>query len=169
MAAFDALAVTLRELATAIEPLTTTEYTRRSARTSGSIGAHVRHCLDHVCALERGMAIGELSYDHRVRDTVVERDPGLALSRLRRAAARMRGLGDELLARPLTLVTQLDRDGQTMRVSTTIGRELAFVMSHTIHHSALVAVLLEWAGHEPAERFGVAPSTPLAGDRVCAQ
>jgi uncharacterized damage-inducible protein DinB len=42
------------------------------------------------------------------------------------------------------------------------GRELAFVINHTIHHQALIAVLLAWHGIEVAPRFGVAPSTPKA-------
>lgn len=43
----------------------------------------------------------------------------------------------------------------------TLARELAFVMSHTIHHQAIVALLLEQqGGGVPDERFGYAPSTP---------
>ena len=177
MSAFQALASTLRELADVIRPLSRAEYGRREMTVSGSIGGHVRHCLDHVCALERGMATGELCYDHRTRDTVVERNPELAVARLRRAISRIGGLGDNLLERRLTQVAQIDDAGQTVRVATSVGRELAFVISHTIHHSAIVALLLEHAGHVPPTRFGVAPTTPGAGsepavttqEALCAQ
>jgi uncharacterized damage-inducible protein DinB len=91
MTAFRALADTLSQLADAIRPLSVDEYTSRELRSSGSIGAHVRHCLDHAWALERGIATGEISYDHRERDTVVEREPQLALSRLQRATVRLGG------------------------------------------------------------------------------
>jgi uncharacterized damage-inducible protein DinB len=160
MAAFEALAVTLRQLKAVIRPLARAEYTRREVNASGSIGAHVRHCLDHVCALERGIATGEISYDHRTRDTVIEHDPELAAARLTRAISRVGRIGDYLLERPMTLVAQIDGTGQRLRVPTSIGRELAFVISHTIHHSAMIAVLLEHTGHDVPDRFGLAPTTP---------
>ena len=168
MSAFGALADVLGLLADAIRPLTDREFTSREFSSSGSIGAHVRHCLDHAWALERGIAIGEICYDHRERDTVVEREPALALSRLRRAMVRLGGIGDDLLDRPLTLVSQTHADGRRVRVGTTVGRELAFVISHTIHHSALIAVLLEHAEHDVPVRFGLAPTTPIQ-EAVCAQ
>lgn len=161
MSAFTALADTLRRLAAAVRPLTEAQYARRELRSSGSIGAHVRHCLDHVCALERGMAIGEVCYDHRQRDTVVEHDVQLGISRLQRAVSRISALDDRFLNRPLTLRAEVSEDGCVIRVPTSVGRELAFVISHTIHHSALVAVLLELAELDVPLRLGMAATTPL--------
>lgn len=166
MTAFRALADTLDQLADAIRSLTAEEYASRALRSSGSIGAHVRHCLDHVGAFERAIVTGDVCYDHRERDTVVERDPRLGTSRLRRASARLRQNDDGLLERPLVLLAQVADDGRSVRVPTTVGRELAFVISHTIHHSALVAVLLERAEHEVPDRLGLAPTTP---DLACAR
>jgi uncharacterized damage-inducible protein DinB len=160
MSAFTALADALGELADAIRPLSALAFTAREFSSSGSIGAHVRHCLDHAWALERGIAIGQICYDHRERDTVVERDVQLAVSRLRRASVRLGGITDALLDRPLTLVAQIHADGRTVRVETTAGRELAFVISHTVHHSALIAVLLEHADEAVPMRLGLAPTTP---------
>jgi len=46
-------------------------------------------------------------------------------------------------------------------VKAIVARELAFVMNHTIHHQAIIALLLEFQGREPLDdRFGYAPSTP---------
>ena len=160
MTAFRALADTLDRLGDAIRPLTVDEYTFRELRSSGSIGAHVRHCLDHVCALEGGIVAGEVCYDHRERDTIVEREPDLGASRLRRASFRVRHIDGGLVERPLMLVAQLSAGGPVVRVPTTVGRELAFVVSHTIHHSALIAVLLERANRDVPARFGLAPTTP---------
>lgn len=166
MTPFSALADTLDRLGGAIRPLTVDEYTSRELRSSGSIGAHVRHCLDHVCALECGIVAGEVCYDHRERNTIVERDPYLGASRLRRASVRVRQMESSLIERPLMLIAQLREGGPLVRVQTTIGRELAFVISHTIHHSALIAVLLERATREVPARFGLAPTTP---ELVCAR
>jgi uncharacterized damage-inducible protein DinB len=41
----------------------------------------------------------------------------------------------------------------------TVARELQFLLSHTVHHYALVAIRLRLAGREPAAGFGVSPST----------
>jgi uncharacterized damage-inducible protein DinB len=160
MSAFRALASTLTDLADAIRSLTVDEYTSRDLKSSSSIGAHVRHCLDHVLALECGIATGDICYDNRERDTVVEHDPRLGDSRLRRASARLAQNRDDLLPRPLVLKAQIAEDGRSIQVPTTVGRELAFVISHTIHHSALVAVLLEHADHDVPARLGLAPTTP---------
>jgi uncharacterized damage-inducible protein DinB len=160
MSAFEALADALGHLAEAIRPLSARSFTSRAFSSSGSIGAHIRHCLDHAWALERGVATGEICYDHRQRDTVVERDPQLAVSRLGRARVRLGGITDALLDRPLTLVATTNADGRTIRVGTTAGRELAFVITHTIHHGALIAVLLEHADERVPSRLGLAPTTP---------
>ena len=47
-----------------------------------------------------------------------------------------------------------------MSVQTSLGRELAFVVQHTIHHAALIAVLLDILGVRVPADFGYAPSTP---------
>jgi hypothetical protein len=46
-----------------------------------------------------------------------------------------------------------------VHVETTVGREFAFVLSHTVHHNALIAVIAKLLGVQVPERFGYAPST----------
>jgi hypothetical protein len=40
-----------------------------------------------------------------------------------------------------------------------IARELQSLLSHTVHHYALIAIALRLQGIEPSAEFGVAPST----------
>lgn len=128
---------------------------------SGSIGAHVRHTLDHIAAFASGEA-GVLCYDHRERGTAVEGDPSAALRQiLRLKAALSRQLGrsaDE----PLMVRSLVAADGREVTAWSSFGRELAFVVSHTVHHQALIALLLAWHGEAVPARFGLAPSTPRA-------
>jgi hypothetical protein len=55
--------------------------------------------------------------------------------------------------------------------ASTVARELQFLLSHTVHHYALIALILRLQGFEPGEEFGVAPSTLAHWRRevVCAR
>lgn len=136
-------------------------YATRSARSSGAIGDHVRHVLDHVAALAGAPPSLPLSYDHRTRGTAVEWDPGAAVRELMRLDAALERWSTWSLAEPIAVTTMLAEDGRSVTGWSTLGRELAFVISHTIHHQAMIALLLEGLGRQIAdERFGRAPSTP---------
>lgn len=41
-----------------------------------------------------------------------------------------------------------------------IGRQLQFLKSHTIHHYALIALFFRLQDYEPPEEYGVSTSTP---------
>jgi uncharacterized damage-inducible protein DinB len=168
--AFDVLGASLDELAAAIRPIPTRAYAQRAWQASGSIGGHVRHSLDHVDALMRALTTGVCNYDERVRGTAVEDDPALACARLAACRMRLQALPPSLLSQPLALSVRLTRDGLSAQSPTTVGREVAFVLSHTVHHAALVAVLLEDQGLARPAHFGLAPSTPAPGLEVaCAR
>lgn len=156
------LGVLLDQLADVLAVLDTPNYCARpAAAVSGSVGEHVRHLLDHVAALVDVLPGATLSYDHRERGTVVEREPMRAVQEIDRLQRRLGAwrTGD-CIPVPLQVVTRLTTAGDSVAAWSTCGRELAFVINHTIHHQALVAVLLAWQGIAVPPRFGVAPSTP---------
>jgi uncharacterized damage-inducible protein DinB len=100
-----------------------------------------------------------LSYDHRERGTNVETDVDAALRSIRRLTstlAVMRSCEDEAM----TMISMLVPGGEPIAVRTTLRRELVFVVSHTIHHQALIGLLLSAAGGGVPQDFGLAPSTP---------
>jgi uncharacterized damage-inducible protein DinB len=138
------------------------DYTvQRATGISGSIGSHVRHSLDHVTALTAGAEAGRIDYDHRRRGTAVESCRATALLEIDRTARDLRTLTSSDLDRSLELVAAIDQDGTRLSAATSVGRELAFVISHTIHHLAVIALLLRDLGIEVPPRFGYAPSTPM--------
>lgn len=166
MTAFSALADLLRQMASVVSHLAPEEYTDSDVPSiSSSIGGHVRHCLDHVRALEQGLERGLIDYDVRRRDTLVERDRETAVLSLMAAAARLRPVTDDVLSRIVVVRSQVSPDGRTVEAASSVGRELAFVVSHTIHHNAQIALLAHRLGTTRLpQRFGMAPSTPvLAG------
>lgn len=166
MTAFSALSDLLQQMAMAVSQLAPEQYTDSHVPgISGSIGGHVRHCLDHVRALELGLERGLVDYDARRRNTAVERDREAAVLALMSAAARLRMLANETLGRTLVVRSLIAESGPTVECASTVARELAFVISHTIHHSAQIALLAHRVGSgRLPRRFGVAPSTrALAG------
>jgi uncharacterized damage-inducible protein DinB len=162
--AFHALADLLGEVADVVRRLPDEAYVAAGPRgVSGSVGAHVRHCLDHVLALEQALAVREIDYDVRHRGGGLETDRRAAIAALDAARVRVLTLDDRWLTRSVRVRTQLARNGRSVVTQSTIGRELAFVISHTIHHNATIGVLLhQQAGHDTPAGFGYAPSTPCA-------
>jgi hypothetical protein len=122
-----------------------------------TIGQHLRHCLDHVEAFLEGMPSGLVDYDLRTRGGAAESDPAVGLERIDHAIRRLREAEiDE--ATPLRVKLDCGLGADSWRQSTA-GRELQFLVSHLVHHFALVAILCRLQGIEPGEAFGVAPST----------
>src|SRR5688500_2178774 len=86
----------LRELGEVIEPLTDGQYVQKPVGVMpGSVGGHVRHCLDHVTALLGALETGWLDYDHRERGTPVENSREAALFAIRCAETHLARLTDD--------------------------------------------------------------------------
>jgi uncharacterized damage-inducible protein DinB len=155
-----ALVELLRQLAGVLEGLTDEQYAQRPVGVvPGSIGGHVRHSLDHVRALAVAAGTGELDYDSRRRDTDIERRRSAALAELRQLECRLLEQDWPAPEGPLRLTALVSAEGPPAEVVTTLGRELAFVVSHTIHHDSLISVMLALLGARAPGRFGYAPST----------
>jgi len=127
---------------------------------SGSIGAHVRHVLDHVGAFVAADASATLSYDRRDRGTSIETDPHAALSQILRLKGALEQQMVRDLAEPVRVTSMISHSGEAVTGWSTRARELAFVVSHTIHHQAIIALLMTSQGFTVPDQFGYAPSTP---------
>lgn len=135
-----------------------------------SLAGHARHCLDHVDSYLAGVVKGEMTYDDRRRGTDIETNRQAALRAIQRQIFDLRDATEWRLDQPIQLRVSMSADGNPIVVETSLGRELAFVMSHTIHHNALVGVIAKIAGIAVPERFGYAPSTLAhAEKRRCAR
>jgi uncharacterized damage-inducible protein DinB len=151
----------LGEMETLLSEVESDVYTARFATpVSGSIGEHVRHCLDHVSALLAADSASMLSYDRRQRGTAIETDPMEALSQILQLKTGLDAWGTRSLDQPIRVMSMLSETGDTVTSWSTLARELAFVVSHTIHHQAIIGVLLALRGQTVPERFGHSPSTP---------
>lgn len=156
----EALRDQMRSLRELVEGLPEHSFRAAPSGSSGTIGEHVRHCLDHIRTLASAVDAEEISYDSRLRGTAVETHPDAAVDAFDQLLASLDGFDDEMLGRSLVLRTMPCRGSAPVRVRTTVAREAAFVVQHTIHHCATMAVLLERLRVSVPPDFGYAPSTP---------
>lgn len=124
----------------------------------GSVGGHLRHCLDFYKSFLNGLESGRIDYNCRQRDSLIETDRCHAIHEIRQLIVELREILPIFRIAPILISTE---DGSTREswCGSSVVRELAFLRSHTIHHYSLIAVLLRFEGIEPGEEFGVAPST----------
>lgn len=139
-------------------------YARPVAPWKSGVGAHLRHVADFVRAFLDGRRSGRIDYDARRRDARLEREPARAAAVLRALAAELDDLGladSDALAQPVLVRTEAPGGSGPGEhwLESTLGRELAALLGHTVHHYALVALALHRLGLEAPADFGVAPST----------
>lgn len=123
-----------------------------------SVGAHLRHCLDFYDNFLRGVESGKVDYDTRQRNELIEKDRFFAMAKIDEIAERLnqaRGFDGDLLVR----LEGEQASSCLIWSRSSIQRELQFLLSHTVHHFALINFLLRLQGFQPSADFGVAPST----------
>jgi uncharacterized damage-inducible protein DinB len=128
-------------------------------RHAKTVGPHLRHVLDHYSSFLAGLPSFRLDYDARERDPRLESEIGFATERLREIAGSLTLVDLELLEMPVEIRLEAGGPEEEQWSRSTVRRELQFLLSHTVHHFALIGVLLERHGVEVPADFGVAPST----------
>ena len=127
--------------------------------TSYRVGPHLRHCVDAYGCLIAGLATRRIDYDGRQRRAGVETDREAGRRALQNIAAsleQMRGHDPHMDVQVKVDTPAAETDAWSR---STLRRELQFLVGHTVHHFALIAMILRSAGFEPGREFGVAPST----------
>jgi len=121
---------------------------------SSSIGQHMRHCVEHYDELFIALSENQVvNYDQRPRDLDVERDQNIAIARLHQ-------IGEKLASLPKACTPMQTRDAEVdFSSASSLCRELQFLVSHTVHHFALISVIAAFNGIQTPESFGIAPAT----------
>jgi hypothetical protein len=127
----------------------------------GGVGRQFRHLIDFYQCLLGGLDLGRVDYADRERDPRLESDREFAIDALERVIGRLREA--RLDRHELELWVRMERacltDGVPMWTRSSLARELQFLLSHTIHHYALIGKELGARGVKFDDGFGVAPST----------
>ncbi|MDO5510910.1 MAG: hypothetical protein Q4F57_09455 [Weeksellaceae bacterium] len=120
-----------------------------------SPGMHVRHVLDFFLVLQRDLNSGVIDYDKRVRNTAIEENPDSALSLVYESKNWLESLSDHCCE------LQLNSPLHHQSLSSTLTRELLYLLEHCVHHFAIIRVFTERYFPEIMlhEEFGLANST----------
>jgi hypothetical protein len=125
-----------------------------------SIGQHYRHVLDHFVSLTMGISTGVIDYDQRARDRELENNIDVARAStqmLMKFFASLTPHDHHRLCSVLHSISYRGRDKETSRSN--IERELAYCVSHAVHHFAIVRILCAQLEVKVPAEFGIAPST----------
>jgi hypothetical protein len=133
-----------------------------NALSNATIGQHTRHIIELYQCLLAGYVTGEINYDNRKRDTLLENDITAAVDAVKEIQVNLQ-------QEDKTVKIFCDGAGNAVCIESNYYREVLYNLEHCIHHQALIKVaLLSIKDIQIAEGFGVAPST-LQYRQQCAQ
>lgn len=125
---------------------------------NSTIGGHLRHCLDHYDSFLNGLPDAKVDYDERMRLPDLETETAKAAAKTKEIRERLTEAGQKPISIGLIVKMDCGNDNTDWQPST-LGRELQFLVSHTVHHFAMVGGICRELGIESEADFGVAPST----------
>lgn len=124
-----------------------------------TIGKHIRHIIEFYDLMIVGNNSGEINYDLRSHDKVIEENRLLAIEKMNSLKIE---LEDIKVDQPLTLSANYDlNENKPELMKTSFFRELQYNIEHAIHHMAIIKIACKQAySHlNLPENFGVAYST----------
>lgn len=150
----------LNQAAELIDQLDDSLYSKSNTPLYGSsIGAHLRHCLDHYEAFIAGFDGNVIDYDSRKRDNQLEVCTQTAYARVENLTEALGNLSSKAESSTPSLKVKMDCGVEDRWEPSSVGRELQFLVSHTVHHFAMISTICTIEGVETPENFGLAPST----------
>lgn len=153
-------AALLDEARALIDRVPEEDYARTAYESAGSVGSQLRHCLDCITCFVEGTQTGRVDYDRRGRDTHTEVDRRHGADCLAKAAQLLREDVAGWVDRDLSVrMDEPDRAANQGWQRSSTARELRFLATHTLHHFALISLMLAERGFEMDPAFGLAPAT----------
>jgi hypothetical protein len=137
---------------------------KNSLMGNATIGQHVRHIVELYQEMITGYKTGEINYENRQRNFLIETDKDFAIQQMQQLLMQMNCANKNML-----LTTGYDTDDSSITVETNFAREMIYNIEHTVHHQALIKIAFKSAFDIdlPVE-FGVAAST-LKYRKTCVQ
>ena len=159
----------LSEIKALLLQLSNAQYTYAAKLLSeATIGQHVRHILEFYQSVLKGVDTKVINYDLRERNLLIESDKDFAIQIINIIHTVLSlDVQDEPFILEGNFSSEPDKQTQ---IQTTLFRELAYCLEHSIHHQALIKVgLIELnSASFIDETFGLAPAT-IRYKKICAQ
>ena len=127
-----------------------------------SIGAHLRHIVDRYQCFFNGLGAGCIDYDDRKRGTSVETDVQAAAAALAATRDRFEELDPGACGAEIPVRELVHYHGEPTTATSTFDRELMGLITHSIHHLAIIAMIAHSTGFPVPPNLGKAPSTIAA-------
>ncbi len=144
----------LEEIKKLLSDLSNAEYSSECAFLSNAtIGQHTRHIIELFQCLENGYEIGEVDYDNRKRNNLIETDQHFAIYQISTIQNQV-----SKSDKPFLVINT--KENYEKSIHSSYQRELLYNLEHCIHHQALIKVaVLHFPHIKLSKQFGVAPST----------
>ena len=131
-----------------------------TSRGSSSIAAHIRHILDRFNSFFCGLPAAAIDYDARIRDKEIEHNLEAACLALATIARRVEQLKQTPFAEDLiTIKESVLPSSPAVEINSTVEREMMGLITHSIHHLAIIALQAKAFGYPLDDDFGKAAST----------
>jgi len=129
----------------------------RTYLNNSTIGQHFRHIIEFYNCLLDQLSGGEICYDSRKRDMNLETNIDFAHQTIDDLSLHLSLIKGNA---PLKLIAGYDtQSGRKEILPSSLQRELAYLLDHTIHHLAIVKIMLTLEGIPVSGNFGAAPYT----------
>ena len=141
-----------------------------SILSNNTVGKHIRHIIEFYDLMLLGLSSGEVNYDLRGHDKVIEENRTMAIEKMNTLKLEVGKIKKDS---KLTLKANynLEKD-EPVVINTSYYRELQYNIEHAIHHMAIIkiAVISENPEIKLPEGFGIAYSTiKYEKEKTCAQ
>jgi hypothetical protein len=146
--------VLIEQLIAFINTLSETQFNDGLNINSGTIGAHVRHVIDHYQSLL--FATNCIDYDARARDNDVETKPVIAITKLNTLIDELNKISTDKI---VDVLCSTNSEFEITPSTSSLRRELVFLHSHTTHHMAIIRILALSMKLPISRDFGKAAST----------
>lgn len=138
------------------------DYGRHTEFSSSTIGAHVRHVIDHYSALRSALAdqsaIPRIDFNRRQRRNAVEQDLRVAMATLEELSLWLQE--NEFSDCAVEVESEVSLTTTCNKIfRSTLSRELCYLINHTVHHAAYMNVIAKQLGVRVENTMGVAPAT----------
>ena len=159
----------LQQIKVLLEGLSDENFQKRTDTLfSSTIGQHIRHILEFYICLLGGTESGIINYDNREREKKLECATSFSIVTISDVISKLKAIPAD---KPLKVEANFNNEtGNISVLKSSLNRELAYCLEHSVHHQALIKTALK--EHHCLElidkNFGVAAST-IRNRNLCVQ